>query len=223
MPTESQYREFQQYLEREIGPSLRLRAVNWQRERVDLLKNRFHLLRHFCLRVEFGEKVLEVLDSLLALTGDLWQLLLDSAANLESRSDYTQVRTLAAEAEGLTNLEEILSGEDSLRDIIINSIAFVLNWKSNTIWVDSAVKERVGMAQLGLATLQDHVWRLLDARAIPQTDLRLTSLTELSVSIEQLWQLMLTLSTEVQIQLLIQIYVQLIRLEVGRLNGVLNS
>ena len=50
------------------------------------------------------------------------------------------MRTFSAEAEGITNIEELLSGEDSLRDVLINSVAFMLNWKANTIWVDPSAK-----------------------------------------------------------------------------------
>ena len=221
MPTERQQDEVRDHIALQLLPAVRPSATDWKPGNVSVLRNRLHLLRHFCAHTEFEEAVIEILDSLLILSGELWQLLLDDAANQASKSEYRRVRTLSAEAEGLGNFEELMSGEDTVRDIIINSIAFALNWKSNTIWMDEAVKERVGIAQTGLTTLQDHIWHLLDARTTPQPTLEFAQASEMARSIEQLWELMGSLQADVQIRLLIQIYVQLIRLELGRLISTL--
>ena len=83
--------------------------------------------------------------------------------------DFTRVRTFSAEAEGITNLEELLSGEDTLRDVIINSIAFMLNWKANTIWVDSAKKARTAMAKNYMLEIQDRIWQFIK-ESTPETE-----------------------------------------------------
>ena len=98
---------------------------------------------------------------LLSTSASFWNLISENEFLMTNLKDFTRVRTFSAEAEGITNIEELISGEDSLRDVLINSIAFMLNWKANTIWVDSAKKARTAMTKNYMLEIQDRIWQYI--------------------------------------------------------------
>ena len=65
-------------------------------------------------------------------------------------------------------LRSFISGEDSFRDVLINSAAFMLNWKANTIWVDSAKRARTAMAKNYILEIQDRIWQFIK-ESTPET------------------------------------------------------
>jgi len=133
--------------------------------------------------------------------------------------DFTRVRTFSAEAEGITNLEELLSGEDTLRDVIINSIAFMLNWKANTIWVDSAKKARTAMAKNYMLEIQDRIWQFIKESTAETEEDDLEKAEQVRERADRLLAVIHAsdLPTEAQVTLLMQIYTLLLRLQLGQL------
>ena len=127
-----------------------------------------HSLHYSCIRAQIPRAVCDHVDVLLSTSADLWHLIAENELMLKNLKAYTRVRTFSAEAEGITNIEELLSGEDSLRDVLINSAAFMLNWKANTIWVDSAKRARTAMAKNYILEIQDRIWQFIKESA-PET------------------------------------------------------
>ena len=129
------------------------------------------------------------------------------------------MRTFSAEAEGITNIEELLSGEDSLRDVLINSVAFMLNWKANTIWVDSAKRARTAMAKNYMLEIQDRIWQFIKESTTETEEDDLEKAEQVRERADRLLAVIHAsdLPTEAQVTLLMQIYTLLLRLQLGQL------
>ena len=188
-------------------------------ENLQLFRSRLHSLHYYCVRAQIPDTVCNRVEVLLSTSADYWRLIAENEALLINLKDFTRVRTFSAEAEGITNLEELISGEDTLRDVIINSIAFMLNWKANTIWVDSAKKARTAMAKNYMLEIQDRLWQFIkESTPDVETD-DLEKAEQVRDRADKLLAVIYAsdLPTEAQVTLLMQIYTLLLRLQLGRL------
>ena len=182
-------------------------------------RSRLHSIHNFCLRAELSNEINNQVEVLLSTSASFWHLITENEVLLTNLKDFTRVRTFSAEAEGITNLEELLSGEDTVRDVIINSIAFMLNWKANTIWVDSAKKARKAMTKNYMLEIQDRIWQFIK-ESEPQSETIDVAQNELvRERTEKFLQLIQVseLTTEGQVTLLMQIYNMLLRFQLGQL------
>lgn len=188
-------------------------------------RSHLHSIHYFCLRTESSDAVCAQVEILLSTSASFWQLISENELMLTNLKDFTRVRTFSAEAEGISNIEELLSGEDSLRDVIINSIAFMLNWKANTIWVDTAKKARTAMAKNYMLEIQDRIWQFIkeSSQQTEQIDFaqseRIRNRAENFVEFIQESEL----TTEGQVTLLMQIYTMLLRYQLGQLIVLLEN
>lgn len=182
------------------------------------LRGKLHVLHHYCLRAPISDKIEKQVEEILNTSATFWRLLSDNLRNLDNITDYTKVRSLAAEAEGLRNLEEITSGEESMRDIMINSIAFYLNWRSNSLWVKSAEKSRVGLTKSYFVELQDEIWKFIKDNT-ENNDLPLEKKHEIGKRADMLMQSFYDskLSPDTQLAFQIQLFVLILRLQIGKL------
>ena len=187
-------------------------------ERLQDLRSRLHSLHYYCIRSQIPDPVCNRVEILLSTSSDLWHLIADNELMLKNLKEYTRVRTFSAEAEGITNIEELLSGEDSLRDVLINSVAFMLNWKANTIWVDSAKRARTAMAKNYILEIQDRIWQFIKESSVA-TDDDLEKTEQVRERADRLLAVVYAsnLPTEAQVTLLMQIYTLLLRLQLGQL------
>ncbi len=188
-------------------------------ESLQLFRSQLHSLHYYCVRAQIPDAVCNRLEVLLSTSADFWRLIAENEVLLTNMKDFTRVRTFSAEAEGITNLEELLSGEDTLRDVIINSIAFMLNWKANTIWVDSAKKARTAMAKNYMLEIQDLIWQFIKESTAGTEDHDLEKAEEVRERADRLLAVIYAsdLPTEAQVTLLMQIYTLLLRLQLGQL------
>ena len=188
-------------------------------ENLHQFRSRLHSIHYCCIRTQLPVALRTQIETLLSTSADLWNLITENELTLKNLKDYTRVRTFSAEAEGITNLEELLSGEDSLRDVIINGIAFMLNWKANSIWVDSAKRARTVMTKNYMLEIQDRIWQFIkesptqtDATDIAQAE-QVRERADRFLAIIHASEL----PTEAHVGLLVQIYVLLLRLQLGQL------
>ena len=188
-------------------------------ESLQLFRSHLHSLHYYCVRAQIPSTVCNRLEVLLSTSADFWRLLADNELLLTNLKDFTRVRTFSAEAEGITNLEELLSGEDTLRDVIINSIAFMLNWKANTIWVNSAKKARTAMTKNYMLEIQDRIWQFIKESTRETEDDDLEKADQVRERADKLLAVIYAsdLPTEAQVTLLMQIYTLLLRLQLGQL------
>lgn len=207
------------YLRREILPGLaRLMAVLTTEDLWEF-RSRLHALHHYCLQSGLPDDLSAHVEAILSTSAGLWNLLSENEISSLDLKDYIKGRTFSAEAEGLTNFEEWISGEDTLRDVIINSFAFMLNWKSNTIWVDSVKRARRAMAKNYTLELQDGIWQFIKESAHRNGELSLERANQIRQRTNGFMRLIReeNLTTEAQIALLMQIYTMLLRLQLGKL------
>ncbi len=188
-------------------------------ESLQFIRSQLHSLHYYCVRAQIPETVCNRLEVLLSTSADFWRLIADNELLLTNLKDFTRVRTFSAEAEGITNLEELLSGEDTLRDVAINSIAFMLNWKANTIWVDSAKKARTAMTKNYMLEIQDRIWQFIKESTAETEEDDLEKAEQVRERADKLLAVIYAsdLPTEAQVTLLMQIYTLLLRLQLGQL------
>ncbi|MDE0186494.1 MAG: hypothetical protein OXP71_13740 [Candidatus Poribacteria bacterium] len=188
-------------------------------ENIWALRSHLHALHHYFMRSSLPTDLPAHVEAMLATSSGFWKLLSDNEVTLMNLKDYSNVRTLSAEAEGLVNLEELISGEDTLRDVIINGIAFMLNWKSNTLWIDSAKRARRAMTQNYMLEIQDRIWQFVKEGADSTGEIDLARANQIRQRAEDFSRMIQesTLTVEVQVVLLMQIYSLLIRLQLGKL------
>lgn len=178
-----------------------------------------HSLHYHCIRAQAPNAVCDRVEVLLSTSADFWHLIAENELMLKNLKEYTRVRTFSAEAEGITNIEELLSGEDTLRDVLINSIAFMLNWKANTIWVNSAKRARTAMTKNYILEIQDRIWQFIKESTVETEDDDLEKAEQVRERADRLLAVIHAsdLPTEAQVTLLMQIYTLLLRLQLGQL------
>ena len=183
------------------------------------LRSRLHSLHYYCIRTQVPDPVCNRVETLLSTSSDFWHLIAENELMLKNLKEYTRVRTFSAEAEGITNIEELLSGEDTLRDVLINSVAFMLNWKANTIWVDSAKRARTAMAKNYMLEIQDRIWQFIKESIVETEEDDLEKAQQVRERADRLLAVVHAsdLPTEAQVALLMQIYTLLLRLQLGQL------
>jgi hypothetical protein len=183
------------------------------------LRSQLHALHHYFMRSGQPTDLDAHVESMLTTSSGFWNLLAENRVTLMNLRDYSKVRTLSAEAEGLVNLEELISGEDTLRDVIINGIAFMLNWKSNTLWIDSAKRARRAMTQNYMLEIQDRIWQFVKEGADNTEEIDLERTHQIRQRADDFTRLIQksTLTVEAQVVLLVQIYSLLLRLQLGKL------
>ena len=203
----------------EVLPSIVHPSELQTTENLQDLRSRLHSLHYYCIRAQIPDPVCNRVETLLSTSSDLWHLIAENELMLKNLKEYTRVRTFSAEAEGITNIEELLSGEDTLRDVLINSVAFMLNWKANTIWVDSAKRARTAMAKNYMLEIQDRIWQFIKESTGETDDDDLEKAEQVRERADRLLAVVQAsdLPTEAQVTLLMQIYTLLLRLQLGQL------
>jgi hypothetical protein len=176
------------------------------------------VLHHYCIKSEIPTQIESQIDFALQISANLWRLVSESIDNLGDLKDYTNVRTLSAESSIVQEAEELISGEDTLRDVIIFGISFLLDWKSNTIWVDSAKKGRRIIVRNYLMELQDQLWQFIKDGS-KNGGISLDKARQIGRRADQFLLLISEtgLPTDIQVVILIRLYALLLRLQLGRI------
>ena len=182
-------------------------------------RSQIHGLDLLVIQTSLPANLARMVESMLSTSEALWNLIAENEETVTNLKEYSRVRSLAAEAEGLTNLEELISGEDTIRDVIINSIAFMLNWKSNTIWVDSAKRSRQTLANSYFLEIQNRIWEFLKIGAQQTSEVDLDRINQIREKTENCIHLIREseVTIEAQIAMLLQIYTLILRLQLGTL------
>ena len=207
------------YIRQNILPSVARQVELQTAEDIWESRSQLHALQHYCMQTQLPDELSIHVEVMLSTSKGLWNLITENEDTLVNLKDYTNVRKLSAKAEGLTNLEELISGEDTLRDVIINSIAFMLNWKSNTIWIDSAQKTRRAMTRNYMLELQDRIWQFIKESFHNTDEVDLMRANQVRQRVDGLIGLIRAgnPTIEAQVMLLMQIYGMLLRLQLGKL------
>ncbi len=188
-------------------------------DKLHQFRSRIHSVHYYCIRAQLPYTVHNQVALLISTSAGLWNLIIENELMLTNLKEYTRVRTLSAEADGIINLEELISGEDSLRDVIINGIAFMLNWKANTIWVDSAKRARNVMTKNYMLEIQDRIWQFMKEGTTEGEHISLEQAEIVRQRADKFFGIIQAgeLPTEGQVTLLLQIYTLLLRMQLGQL------
>ncbi|HIE28714.1 TPA: hypothetical protein EYP66_15655 [Candidatus Poribacteria bacterium] len=206
------------YARRDILASLAREPLELNPSDVWDVRSKLHVLHHYCIKSEIPVDIESQIEVALEISANLWRLISESIDNVGNLKDYTNVRTLSAESSIIQEAEEILSGEDTLRDVIIFGISFLLDWKSNTIWVDSAKKGRKIIVRNYLMELQDQLWQFIKGGS-QNGVISLAKARQIGRRADQFLLLISEtgLPTEMQVVMLIRLYALLLRLQLDRI------
>ncbi|MFQ6041187.1 MAG: hypothetical protein ACE5PV_10055 [Candidatus Poribacteria bacterium] len=212
------------YARRDILASLAREPLELTPGDVWDIRSKLHVLHHYCIKAEIPVDVESQIEFALEISATLWRLISESIDNLVNLKDYTSVRTLSAESSIIREAEEVLSGEDTLRDVIIFGISFLFDWKSNTIWVDSAKKGRKIIVRNYLMELQDQLWKFIKDGS-KNGGISLDKARQIGRRADQFLLLISEtgLPTEMQVVMLIRLYALLLRLQLDRIINSLNK
>ena len=213
------------HIKEEVLAAVPVRIDQLIPENVETLRTKIHVLRYYCLQKGCNSDITKGLEATLETSQGFWELLEDNANTLADLNETYKMRLLDLGSGVLTELEEIVSGEESFRDIIINSIAILLAWKSDTVWVDMAKEDRKEVSKAHMMRLQDELWQFICESSRNGTDVTLEKAAEIGEKMNLLLQFMTgdNMPVAMHIMLLSQIYILLLRLNLGKTLMVLET
>ena len=186
---------------------------------VEIFRNKLHVLHYYFLQRELDPDIIRRLEAALETSQWFWELLNDNVNALVGLQETHKMRWLSLSSSILTELEEIMSGEESLRDIMVNSIAIVLGWKSDTIWVNMAKQDQRLVSKVHLLRLRDELWQFLGESSRNGSEMTLEKAAEIGEKMNLLLQFIAgdDLPVLARIMLLSQVYLLLLRLNIGKI------
>jgi len=218
MNMQSRIDELKSYVRSNIKEELAREAGDFTPEYLWNVRGKLNVLRYYCRKnAEIPASIVKQVEFMLDMSASFWKMLSDNEDNLQDIKDITKVRLLDAESAGIAELEEIISGEESLRDIMVWGVSLLLLWQADTLWVNTAKRERITLVKTYLLELQDLLWRFIESQNA--TELSLEKASQMGRRVDKF--LLLISSSElppnVQVAILMQIYTALFKLQVEKL------
>jgi len=218
MNMQSRIDELKSYVRSNIKEELAREAGDFTPEYLWNVRGKLNVLRYYCRKnAEIPASIEKQVEFMLDMSASFWKMLSDNEDNLQDIKDITKVRLLDAESAGIAELEEIISGEESLRDIMVWGVSLLLLWQADTLWVNTAKRERITLVKTYLLELQDLLWRFIESQNA--TELSLEKASQMGRRVDKF--LLLISSSElppnVQVAILMQIYTALFKLQVEKL------
>ena len=192
---------------------------------VEVFRNKLQVLHYYFLQRELDPDIASRLESLLETSRSFWELLDDNINALADLQETHKMRWLSLSSAILTELEEIISGEESLRDIMMNSIAIILGWKSDTVWVNMAKEDQRLISKAHLVRLRHELWQFLGESSRNGNEMTLEKAVEIGEKMNLLLQFIAgdDLPVLARIMLLSQVYLLLLRLNIGKILAVIEE
>lgn len=192
---------------------------------IDNFRNKLHILQYYCTQRELDSDIVNRLNNLLETSRKFWELMEDNASTLADLGDTYKMRWLSLTSALLSELEEIVSGEESFRDIVVNSIAIMLGWKSDTVWVDMAKEDHRLLSKSHLVKLRDELWQFIGESSATGSEMTLKKATEIGEKMNLLLQFVAAddLPVVARIMLLSQVYILLLKLNIGKILVILDT
>lgn len=153
--------EVAEHIKKEVLTAVPARIDQLSTENVEILRSKLHILHYYCLQKGFDSDITNMLAITLETSQGFWELLEDNESTLTDLKETYKMRWLDLGSGVLTELEEIMSGEESFRDVVVNSIAILLGWKADTVWVDMAKEDRRLVPKIHMVRLRDKLWQFI--------------------------------------------------------------
>jgi hypothetical protein len=206
------------HIKKEILAAVPARIDQLSSENVEILRSKLHILHYYCLQKGCNADITRGLEATLETSQGFWELLASNASALADLNETYKMRWLDLGSGVLTELEEIISGEESFRDVIVNSIAILLAWKADTVWVDMAKEDRKEVPKVHMMRLEDELWKFICEASRNGSDVTLEKAAEIGEKMSLLLQFMTgdNMPVAMHVMLLSQIYILLLRLNLGK-------
>lgn len=213
------------HLKKEVLPAVPTQIEALNSESVEALRGKLHVLHYYCLQKGFDPDIIQRLEAILETSRGFWELLEDNVSTLADLQETHKMRWLSLSSSLLMELEEIMSGEESFRDVIVNSIAIVLGWKSDTVWVNMAKEDQRLISKVHLVRLRDELWQFLGESSRNSSEMTLAKATEIDDKMNLLLQFIAgdDLPVLARVMLLAQVYILLLRLNIGKIILILEA
>lgn len=186
-------------------------------ENIGALQGRLYVLREHC-SVEVPDKLFDI-DHMLAAGQGLWDLINEHKEALADLSEIRKVRNLGLGADLLGQFEEALSGEDSLGDFLLTSIATFLGWKSNSKWVEMAQQDCAMVANSHMIRVQGLMWQIVSKWCLANQGMSMSKVTALGDKLSKLLPQVFNgeLPPVLHVTFIAQIYILLLYVYLARL------
>ena len=206
------------YVKKEVLTKIPTEIEHLTAENVDALLSNLYVLRYYCFQKRFDPNVTDRLNNVIEISQDLWDLL-DSNSNIFMYlKEMYKIRGLDLAANLLGQYEETTSGEDTLRDVILNSIGTFLFWKSDTVWVDVAKIDYLAPSKVHTGKIREEFWRIINESPQNGNQMTLEKASEIGEKMNLL--LNFTVSDEIpavgRALLLSTMYTLLLRLQIDK-------
>lgn len=194
-------------------------------DNVDKLINNIYALRYYCSQNSINSGLINRLDDVIDTCQGLWELLDSNTSTFMYLKEMYKIRRLDLFANLIGQYEEITSGEETLRDFVLESIATFLGWKSDTIWVDVAKIDHYAPIKNHIRKLRVELWKLLDDMPKSGDQIDLVRAVEIGEKMDYLLNFVISDQTQpvAQTLFLSTIYVLLIRLKLDRTIGIIQA
>lgn len=211
--------EVANHIKKEILTAVPARIDQLNGENVELLCSKLHVLHYYCLQRGLDSDITNRLEAMLETSQGFWQLLDASVNTLADLQETHKMRWLDLGSGVLTEVEEIVSGEESFRDVVVNSIAILLGWMSDTVWVDMAEEDRWRVPKAHMLRLKDELWRFISEPSQNGSEVTLEKAVGIGEKMNHLLQLIAGDDIPVagRVILLSQVYILLLRLNISKI------
>ena len=206
------------YVKKEVLTKIPTEIEYLTAENVDALLSNLYVLRYYCFQKGFDPNVTDRLNNVIEISQDLWELLDSNSNTFMYLKEMYKIRGFDLAANLLGQYEETTSGEDTLRDVILNSIGTFLFWKSDTIWVDVAKIDYLAPSKVHTRKIREEFWRIINESPQNGNQVTLEKASEIGEKMNLL--LNFTVSDEIpavgRALLLSTMYTLLLRLQIDK-------
>lgn len=208
-----------EYIKKEILPLIPVQIVQFSSQNVEILRQKIHSLLYYCIKKDIDSDIVHRIEEILETSQTFWEILEDNVNTFVDLKETYRMRKLDLGSALLGQFEEIASGEDDLKDIIINSIATFIGWKADTIWVDMAKKTHVTLSKYHVMSLKNELWQFIIESSSNNDDLTLEKAAEIGEKMDLLIKYISgdDIPALARIMFVAQIYSLLLKLSISRM------
>ncbi|MGQ9609022.1 MAG: hypothetical protein ACUVWN_06960 [bacterium] len=211
--------ELVEYIKDKVIPTIPLEINQLNGAVIEELCDKLYILIYYCSQKDFDYELLERLNNLLETARNLKELLESNENAFKNLKEMYRMRRLDIGSDIMVQFEEIISGEEDFRDIIITSFATLLGWLSDTIWVDMAKFDQLAIPNSHIIKLKDELWKLIREPSSNKDNLTIEKAIQINEKMQSI--LKLISSDEIpaigRVLFISKIYTLLIRIKIDRI------
>lgn len=211
--------ELVEYIKDNVIPTIPMEINQLNDAVVEELCDKLYILIYYCSQRDFDYELLERLNNLLGTARNLKELLESNENAFKNLKEMYKMRRLDLGSDIMVQFEEIISGEEDFRDIIITSFATLLGWLSDTIWVDMAKFDQLAIPNSHIIKLKDELWKLIREPSSNKDNLTIEKAIQINEKMQSI--LKLISSDEIpaigRVLFISKIYTLLIRIKIDRI------